>query len=872
MPVSPDPRRTGSTSAGRSAHTRRIRRAALTALAAAVCLGLTAGGPALATTAPVTGTSQATAPSFQENYRPQVHFTPAKNWMNDPNGLVYYEGEYHLFYQYNPNGNTWGNMSWGHAVSPDLVHWQELPLAIPYEGDQAIFSGSAVVDTDNTSGFGTPDHPAMVAVYTSAYADGRQAQSLAYSTDRGRTWTKYSGNPVLDVGSRAFRDPKVQWYAPTKSWLMTVSMADEHKVEFYSSKDLKSWSHLSEFGPAGAIGGAWECPDLFPLALDGDANRVKWVLVVNINPGGIAGGSAAQYFVGDFDGTTFTADDEGTYTPPTGTVLQGFDGPDYGDWTTTGTAFGDRPVSAAESGVTGVDGAGFVDSFLGNDAATGTLTSPPFAVTADYLDFKVGGGNHPHRSDAVIDPQPAPAGTVLADFEGADYGDWTATGTAFGPGPAQGTLPGQQQVTGYQGNGLVNTFLQGDSTTGTLTSPPFTVDRRYLDFLIGGGHHPSGAEAPTVFELLVDGQVVRNATGSDNEHLYWSSWDLSDLQGRTAQLRIVDQNTEGWGHINVDQVVLSDTRVLPQSIETTVNLLVDGQVVDSATGADSGHLDWASFDLRAYRGKTARIQLVDMNTGGWGHVIADTFTLADRPALSAAQRAHWVDYGKDFYAAVTYENAPRRKRYMIGWMNNWQYGNAIPTSPWRSAQAFPRELALRTIGGKPRLTQQPVRSLNSLRDGDVVTARGVTVRDGSVPLAGGRGDGQALDIDATFALADARRFGLKVRTGPGQETVIGNDAVNQLLYVDRTRSGAVDFNAAFPGVQTAPLAPENGKIHLRVIVDWSSVEVFGGSDGRTAITDQIFPAPDSRGVQLFAEGGSARLDALKLWRLGSYRR
>ena len=214
---------------------------------------------------------------------------------------MYYKGEYHLFFQYNPFGSQWGNMSWGHAVSRDLVHWQQLPVAIPMEGDELIFSGSAVVDKDNTSGFGTRRNPAMVAIYTSA-RPGSQAQSLAYSLDRGRTWTKYAGNPVLDIGSGEFRDPKVFWYAAQHKWVMAVSKALEHKISLYSSPDLKTWTHMSDFGPANATGGAWECPDLFPLAVDGNRHKTKWVMIVNINPGGIAGGSGAQYFVGDFDG------------------------------------------------------------------------------------------------------------------------------------------------------------------------------------------------------------------------------------------------------------------------------------------------------------------------------------------------------------------------------------------------------------------------------------------------------------------------------------------------------------------------------------------------------------------------------------------
>jgi fructan beta-fructosidase len=274
----------------------------------------------------VAPTSPALATPATETHRPQFHFTPERNWMNDPNGLVYHKGEYHLFYQHNPNGNSWGDMSWGHAVSRDLVHWQELPVAISHDDNEMVFSGSAVVDHANTSGFGTRDEPAMVAVYTSApKTGGKQAQSLAYSTDRGRTWTKYAGNPVLDIGSAEFRDPKVQWYAPTRSWLMAVALAAERKIRFYSSEDLKSWTALSDFGPAGAVGGVWECPDLFPLQVDGDPRKTKWVLVVSINPGGIAGGSAAQYFVGDFDGTRFTADDDGGYTPPAGVAVEDFE-------------------------------------------------------------------------------------------------------------------------------------------------------------------------------------------------------------------------------------------------------------------------------------------------------------------------------------------------------------------------------------------------------------------------------------------------------------------------------------------------------------------------------------------------------------------
>lgn len=246
--------------------------------------------------------------SYREPFRPQFHFTPAKNWMNDPNGMLFYEGEYHLFYQYNPFGDKWGHMSWGHAVSRDLLHWEHLPVALLEENGIMIFSGSAVVDWKNTSGFGKDGKPPLVAIYTGHYtAKPLQNQQIAYSNDRGRTWTKYSGNPVLDIGERDFRDPKVLWQEESKRWIMTVAWPLQHKVRFYSSPNLREWTHLSDFGPAGATNGIWECPDLFPLAVEGGKEK-RWVLIVNLNPGGPAGGSGCQYFVGDFDGTRFTPD------------------------------------------------------------------------------------------------------------------------------------------------------------------------------------------------------------------------------------------------------------------------------------------------------------------------------------------------------------------------------------------------------------------------------------------------------------------------------------------------------------------------------------------------------------------------------------
>ncbi|MBN1873721.1 MAG: glycoside hydrolase family 32 protein [Anaerolineae bacterium] len=242
-------------------------------------------------------------------FRPRFHFTPSQNWMNDPNGLVYYDGEYHLFYQYNPYAISWGHMSWGHAVSHDLLHWEYLPVAIEEEpaAGYTIFSGSAVIDYNNASGFGKVGRPAMVAIYTADYREPRvQDIHIAYSTDRGRTFTKYAGNPVIAIGEQKFGDPKVFWHAESHQWIMVnICGVPQGHVVFYGSPDLKHWKALSEFHAPEDAPGVWECPDLFPLAVDGDPARVKWVLKTN-NVGFGAGLHGTRYFVGDFDGAMFS--------------------------------------------------------------------------------------------------------------------------------------------------------------------------------------------------------------------------------------------------------------------------------------------------------------------------------------------------------------------------------------------------------------------------------------------------------------------------------------------------------------------------------------------------------------------------------------
>ena len=254
---------------------------------------------------------------YREKYRPQFHFSTPENWINDPNGLVYFDGEYHLFFQHNPFGNKWGHMSWGHAVSKDLVEWNHLPIALKEENGIMIFSGTVVVDEQNSSRLGKQKGiPPLVAIYTGHREGLNQSQHLAYSLDKGRTWIKYKNNPLLDLGKKDFRDPKVFWYEPGNKWIMVVALPLDKKVQFYQSRNLLSWKLMSEFGPAGDTSGIWECPDLFRVPVRDSRNEYKWVLMLSPAP-------FMQYFVGAFDGTKFKNE------TPSNEILRPDYGPDY---------------------------------------------------------------------------------------------------------------------------------------------------------------------------------------------------------------------------------------------------------------------------------------------------------------------------------------------------------------------------------------------------------------------------------------------------------------------------------------------------------------------------------------------------------------
>lgn len=250
---------------------------------------------------------------YKEPHRPQFHFTPEAKWMNDPNGMFYYDGKYHLFYQYYPDSTVWGPMHWGHAESNDMIHWDHLPIGLYPDSIGCIFSGGAVVDNNNTSQLGYDDHPPIIATFThhdfvgeKAKTNDFQKQSIAYSVDGGKEWIKYNGNPVIPNTDKIkdFRDPKVVWHEDSQKWILVLAAYD--KVKFYSSPNLKDWEFVSDFGIEGDHR-LWECPDLFPMKVEG-SDETKWVLIVSIQKEAPNGGTGTSYFVGDFDGKKYVSD------------------------------------------------------------------------------------------------------------------------------------------------------------------------------------------------------------------------------------------------------------------------------------------------------------------------------------------------------------------------------------------------------------------------------------------------------------------------------------------------------------------------------------------------------------------------------------
>lgn len=474
--------------------------------------------------------------SNKETFRPVYHHTPAYGWMNDPNGMFYKDGVYHLFFQYNPYGSVWGNMHWGHSTSSDLIHWNFEGVSIVPDAWGAIFSGSCVVDHNNTAGFGKD---AVIAFYTSAKSTpwgDVQSESMAYSLDNGKTFVKYAGNPIITSLEKDFRDPKVFWYAPGKHWVMILAVGQH--MELYSSVNLKDWKKESEFGKMqGAHGGVWECPDLIELPVEGSRER-KWVLICNINPGGPFGGSAAQYFVGSFDGKTF-----------------------------------------------------------------------------------------------------------------------------------------------------VN-------------------------------------ESPV--------------------------------------------------------------------------------------------------------------------------------------------QTKWMDWGKDNYATVTWNNAPDGRCIALGWMSNWQYANNVPTRQYRSANTIARDLTLYKAGGEFYLKSTPSREMKQAR-GEKVSVPSFKVTDSYKIESLLKDNNGAYEIEMEIQVADASKISLNLQNEKGEQVSMYYDLLRKQFVMDRSKSGKVDFSNDFPAVTAAPV--HAGKtLRLRLFVDRSSIEAFG-EDGKFVMTNLVFPSSPYNQMSFGTEGSGYTVSSFNVYKL-----
>ncbi len=473
--------------------------------------------------------AQAQQPYYQERFRPQYHFSSQKNWINNPNGLVYHNGEYHLFYQHNPFGNTWANMSWGHAVSKDLVNWNSMPLALAQQNGKMVLSGSVVVDSKNLSGFTKQkEEVPLIAVFTSADS-ASQSQHLAYSIDNGKSWSRYTANPVLDLKVKDFRDPSVFWHEPSKQWVMAVAMPNEKLISIYTSFSLKQWTFQSDFGFQSDTSGVWESPDLFQVPIAGEPNKTKWVLQVSQN-------GSMQYFVGEFDGTKF-------------------------------------------------------------------YNENPF--------------------DKIFRP----------------------------------------------------------------------------------------------------------------------------------------------------------------------------------------------------------------------------------------------DYGADYYAAITYKNTPDKIPVSIGWVNNWNYADQVPTSPWRGAMSIPRKLSVKKMGSEWILVQEPIKSLRSMRSTAEVIKSEIPVKTNyKLPFSG-----QCFEMELDIKPSTTSISGVKIAVGGNRYFSISYDATLEQLYVDRSNTPSA-FSKQYPyfNRKNAYLKQQNERIHLQIFFDKSIVEVYANG-GELVFTSQIFPEQGDTGIQLFSDGNLSVFQNIWYW-------
>ena len=585
--------------------------------------------------------------------------------------------------------------------------------------------------------------------------------------------------------------------------------------------------------------------------------------------------------MGDFDGTTFTADPAQPTPVPDGETLWGFDGGDYEGWqvqndplSAAGGSFGTAPATGTlpqQNPVTGFAGTGYVNSYLGTDAAIGRLVSPEFTIDADFLNFLAGGGFHPREEGTGSGAAPD-GNTPIFDFElaeGETLADQGWTGTGDLDPVHQPTAPhrGENVAWGFGGTGFLSTFYSPDGTDarrGTLTSPAFEITSPFLDLKVGGGDGPQLA-----VQLIIDGEVVHSETGMRNHLTDWRSWDVSEYQGATAQLRVVDDNPGGWGAIWIDDVVAADRPALPRSTETTINLVVDGETVRSTTGqgrtgSDTEAMNWEHWDVAEFAGRAARIEIVDNHRGGWGHITADQFMLHDeafQPVLRLDTSR--LDFGSDNYAASSFNpnETPNGERIFVGWMGQ---AFSAPTSPWRGSFTMPRELALKTVDGQAVITHAFTRHLDEYEnEAQAFTADALEVT-GTKALADASGVHQR--IRATLTPGEGQS-GLVVRGADGTGTRIGFDAATHSVFIDRSKSGLIP-SGRFETPSSAPARLVDGKISLEILVDTGSVEVLVNG-GEQSFSEFIFPDASADDVSLFSTEGTTTVDELSVTPLNS---
>lgn len=769
-----------------------------------------------------------------ETYRPQYHFTPDTGWMNDPNGMVYYHGVYHLFYQYNPYDIVWGPMHWGHAESKDMVNWTQEPIALAPDANGDIFSGSVVVDWNNSSGLfnKTSDHTGLVAFYTTNSATtGQQYQSMAYSTDDGKTWTKYNGGKAIiaqPINTPNFRDPKVSWDNEHNKWVMVIAAGDE--IQFYSSNNLKDWTKTGEFGAEGQAShaGVWECPDLYQMTVDGQKTK-KWVLSINLGASSSpdsppAGGSGMMYVVGDFDGSKFIADPKFSVTNYIGAsdIVKGYyllpgDTIKVYDAKAGGNMLGTATVSANQSTATVNltkdlgSGSGKTWISITRNEKEGTR------LESDYSSEVASANTGTSTSTGTTAVAPAGEDITNPDFETGDLTGWTVTGNEWSnknvvDNTTWGGGSGKYHCSGYVDPAIGGA---GDPGTGMLESTVFTLGGNgSINFLIAGGDLPKSA-----YVTLEDGTTGKELT----------------------QFK--------------------------------------------ASGESSATVRRINWDASAYLGKKLRIKVVDNATGGWGHIDVDDFhvynTVPYQPPASQlpTNPVNWMDYGPDFYAGVTWNDTtpqtnattakygkyvPDGRRILLGWMSNWAYADQTPTSTWRSADSIPREEKLVATADGYKITQQPIKELASLQQTATKTLTNTTVSKGSTVSLG---SGSTYEITSTFNVnsTTSNEFGINVKAGGAQYTTIGYDKATSTLFLNRYNSSSYDFLDYMPNKQEAPLKPDtNGNVKIQILVDNDSVEVFGSNNDNASvtITDQIFSDDSSRGIKLYSIGGETKVKSL----------